>query len=101
MLVIDDVNGASVSRPHRPVDGTIEICRDDALSGAVEVHDVELVILVGAAVVVIADIGDEPAVGRNRGREVRALAIGQRHRCAGNQRPLNCPPDLTAPFVEG
>ena len=74
MLVIEDVDGASVGRPDRVGHRAVQAGRQDPTSRSIDVHHVELGIVVGAADLVVTDVGDLASVRRDCGRAVGAFA---------------------------
>ena len=77
-IVILDVDGPSVRRPDGVGDAAIERGGERPGARTVRVHHIEQVVLIGPLVIVIAGIGDQPAVGGGRGLAVRTVAAGQR-----------------------
>ncbi len=83
MVVIGRVDRLAVGRPLDVVDAAIEPAGQQARAGAIAVHDVEVGVLVAAVRVLKAEVGDQPPVGRHRGRLVGPVPLGQRaHRTA-------------------
>src|SRR5207247_134169 len=68
----------AIGRPARTLHIAIESAREEAGLTAIAVHNVELAYLVALVLVVEADVGDVPAIWREDGVVVRALAAGQR-----------------------
>ena len=86
LVVVLEVDPASVGGPHRVGDAAVETARKDALPAPVQVHHLEPAHLVGARAVLVAHEGDLPPVGRDRRISVRSGAVGERPHLSGGDR---------------
>ena len=76
VLLIAGDNRAAVGGPGELIDAAVERGRDLTRAAAVHVHNVEVALLVAFQVIVVADVGNQPAIGRGDRRAVGALAAG-------------------------
>ena len=77
LVGVKKINTTVVGSPLRTLNVAVELVGNRMGARAVAVHHVELSGLVALIAVVKAGIGDPFSVGRNNGRVVRSLAIGQ------------------------
>ena len=82
------VDAAAVRGPDRIADALIQLRRQHALAGAVAIHQVELGDLVSLLPVVESGVGDELAIGRDRGVAVGTEPVGELPHGAVRERHL-------------
>src|SRR5882672_10721300 len=78
LIIVAEVDAATVGGPLRVLDDTIKFVGQGVGAGAIAVHEIELDGLVALIAIVVAGVSDEFSVGRNGRRIVRSFAVRER-----------------------
>ena len=78
LIIVAEVDAATVGGPLRILDVAVEFVVQGVRAGAIAVHEIELGGLVALIAIVVTGVSDEFSVGRNGRRIVRSFAVRER-----------------------